>query len=111
MQPVSLALLKNQTSGVWEVSSGIVVVHVGGTFDGETVTVQMCPTSATGTYANYAVKDATGLLTTQTFAAAETVCYAAPGQFFKAVVSNGAGTPSINIYVEALNRNSSVAVL
>lgn len=108
MRPVSLALLKNQTSNVWEVTSGIFAIYVGGTFDSETVTVQMCPTSKTGTFSTYAVKDATGTLTNQTFTAPETRCYAAPGQYFRVLVSNGAGTPSIDVYVEALNADSQI---
>jgi len=109
MKPVSLALGANSTSNVWECVNGIMIVHLGGTFSSQTVTLQMCPTSKTGTFADYAVKNSAGTLTTQTFTATETVCYAAAGQWFRATVSNG-GSPSINVLVSALDDNSQVDV-
>ena len=110
MDLVSSALGANSTSNVWGCASGGMLVHVGGTFSSQTVTLQMSPTSKPGTFADYAVKNSTGTLTTQTFTAAETVCYLASGQYFRATVSN-AGSPSIRIYVSPFDSNSQVEVL
>lgn len=109
MDLVSSALGSGGTSNVWECATGAMLVHVGGTFSGQTVTLEMSPTSKTGTFASYAVKNSAGTLTTQTFSATETVCYLASGQFFRATVSVG-GSPSISIYVSALDSKSKVEV-
>lgn len=109
MKLVSSALGSGATSNVWECVSGGMLVHFGGTFSAQTVTMNMCPTSRTGTFADYAVKNSAGTLTTQTFSAAETVCYLAAGQFFSATVSVG-GSPSISVYVSPFDDNSKVEV-
>jgi hypothetical protein len=109
MKPVSLDLGANQTSNVWECVSGGMNVHIRGTFSAQTVTLKVSATSKDGTYTDYAVKNAAGTLTTQTFTAEETVCYLAAGQFFKASVSNG-GSPVIDVFVEPMNSDSVVQI-
>jgi len=109
MDLVSSALGANSTSNVWECTTGGMLVHIGGTFSSQTVTLQMSPTAKLGSFVDYAVKNSAGTLTTQTFTAAETVCYLASGQYFRATVSNG-GSPSISIYVSALDSKSKVEV-
>lgn len=84
-------------------------VHVRGTFNAQTVALKMSPTSPSGTFNNYAVKNSAGTLTAQSFAAEETICYLAAGQFFTATVSNG-GSPSIDVYVEPMDSDSVVQV-
>lgn len=109
MRPVSLALGANQTSNVWECVSGGMNVHVRGTFDSQTVALKVSPTSKDGTFNNYAVKNAAGTLTAQSFAAEETICYLAAGQYFKATVSN-AGSPAVDVYVEPMDSDSVVKI-
>ena len=109
MQPVSLNLGANETSNVWECVTGGMNVHILGTFSAQTVTLKVCPTARGGTFTDYAVKNAAGTLTTQTFTAEETVCYLAAGQYFKASVSNG-GSPVIDVFVEPTNSDSVVRI-
>jgi hypothetical protein len=110
MRKVSLDLGANQTSNVWECVSGGMLVHINGTFSSQTVTLQMNPINKTAAgFADYAVKNSSGTLTTQTFTAAESVCYLAAGQYFRANVSNG-GSPVIDVYVEPLNKDSVINV-
>jgi hypothetical protein len=109
MQPVSLNLGSGETSNVWECVTGGMNVHILGTFSAQSVTLKVCPTARGGTFTSYAVKNAAGTLTTQSFSAEETVCYLAAGQFFKAEVSVG-GSPVIDVFVEPTNSDSVVRI-
>ncbi len=109
MKLVSSALGPGGTSNVWECVSGTMLVHVVGTFDSQTVTMKMSPTSASGIFNDYAVLNSAGTLTTQAFTANETKAFLAAGQYFKVTVG-GSNAPSVSVYVSPANEQSRVEV-
>lgn len=93
------ALAAGETTRSFSVISGIALYTLEGTFDSETVTMQMSPTGPAGYFSTYVAKDVTGTPAAVTYTEPCSDLVFAPGQTFRFTMSSNGGTADVNILV------------